>query len=59
MATSSIFHNVVINDTQSAEKFINGLVESESTKSIYPKCVNSRTVKDKDAIRALFGKKKA
>lgn len=59
MATSSIFHNVVIDNEQNAEKFINGLIESENNKNIYPKCSNSRTLRDQDTIRALFRKKKA
>ena len=58
MATSSIFSNVVINDSPKAEKFIDALEKSSRNpewKPVYP--VN-QPITDIDEIRRLMAKRR-
>ncbi len=55
MATESIFHNIVINDTKKAEAFITTLEQSAQTAENYPlRHVDSEDVKGED-IKKLLG----
>ncbi len=55
MATESIFHNIVIDDTQKAEAFITALEQAAETAGNYPlRHVESEDVKDED-IKKLLG----
>ena len=57
MATSSIFHNVVIKDRESAERFIEALEASSRDPKRVPTCEVKPPLTDKEAIRALFSKR--
>lgn len=59
MATSSIFYNVIINDEESAKKFVDLLDASEKTKHIRPRANNCRNVDSIDEMHAFFDKKMA
>lgn len=54
MATESIFHNIVIDDTKKAETFITVLEQAAETAANYPLChVESEDVKGEDIKRLL------
>ena len=58
MAVSSIFHNVIIDNPEDAERFITALEESEKesrTKTIGP---GYPVLKDPDEIRKLLARRK-
>ncbi len=58
MATSSIFHNVVIKDAKTAERFITALEESEkAVAKRKPVKTNIPTLTDLDKIRELIAKR--
>ncbi len=55
MATESIFHNIVIDDTKKAEAFIAALEQAVETADHYPlRHVESEDVKGED-IKKLLG----
>ena len=55
MATESIFHNIVIDDTKKAEAFIPGLEQAAETADNYPlRHVEYEDVKGED-IKKLLG----
>ena len=55
MATESIFHNIIIDDTQKAEAFITALEQAAETADNYPlRHVESEDVKGED-IKKLLG----
>lgn len=55
MATQSIFHNITIQDTQSAEAFVNALENAVSAaEKITPRKISSRDL-SKEEIRKFFG----
>jgi len=55
MATESIFHNIVIDDTKKAEAFITALEQAAETADIYPlRHVEYEDVKVED-IKKLLG----
>lgn len=55
MATESIFHNIVIDDTKKAETFITALEQAAETADNYPvHYVESEDVKGED-IKKLLG----
>ena len=55
MATESIFHNIVIDDTKKAETFITTLEQAAETANSYPlRHVDSEDVKGED-IKKLIG----
>lgn len=57
MATSSIFHNVVIKDRESAKRLIEALEASSRDPKRVPTCEVKPPLTDKEAIRALFSKR--
>ncbi len=58
MATSSIFHNIVIKDAKTAERFITALEESEkAVAKRKPVAKNIPTLTDLDEIRKLIAKR--
>ena len=55
MATESIFHNIVIDDTKKAEAFITALERAAETAGNHPLCrVESEDIKGED-IKKLLG----
>ena len=54
MATSSIFHNVVIKDRESAKRLIEALEASSRDPKRVPTCEVKPPLTDKEVIRALF-----
>lgn len=54
MATSSIFHNVVIDTPEAAERFVNALEEASKMPKRKPTSDVKLPLTDKEAIRALF-----
>ena len=57
MATSSIFHNVVIKDRESAKRLIEALEASSRDPKRVPTCEVKPPLTDKEVIRALFAKR--
>ncbi len=58
MATSSIFHNIVLKDPEEIERFLDALEESEreaAKREKIPHTISS--LKDIDAIRELMAKR--
>ncbi len=53
MATSSIFHNVIINDSQKAEAFISAIESSIADPYNSSTTINANIAPDKDEIRRL------
>ena len=55
MATQSIFHNVIIQDTRTAEAFVNALENAAAdAEKITPRKVSSRDL-SKEEIKKFFG----
>ncbi|MDO5416753.1 MAG: hypothetical protein Q4F29_06100 [Lachnospiraceae bacterium] len=55
MATQSIFHNIVIQDSQAAESFVNALEKAAAAaEKITPHKISSRDL-SKDEIKRFFG----
>lgn len=57
MATSSIFTNIVINDPQKAEKFIDALEASSRDPEWKPAILVKPPLTDTEAIRKLMAKR--
>ena len=57
MATQSIFHNIIIQDSKTAEAFVNALENAASAaEKIVPRKVSSRDL-SKEEIKHYFGAK--
>ena len=56
LATSSIFHNIVINDPETAERLIAALEASEQQSKNMPRAQVARLVTDEAEIRELVSK---
>lgn len=55
MATQSIFHNIVIQDSKTAEAFVNALEKAaDAANKLTPKKVSSRDL-SKEEIKKFFG----
>lgn len=54
MATQSIFHNIVINDTQTAKSFITALENAASAGKLTSPKISSRDL-TKEEIKNYFG----
>lgn len=55
MATQSIFHNIIIQDTKTAEAFVNALeCAAAAADKITPRNVSSRDL-SKEEIKKFFG----
>lgn len=55
MATQSIFHNIIIQDSKTAEAFINALEDAAAAaEKITPRKVSSRDL-SKEEIEIFFG----
>ena len=58
MPTSSIFHNVIIDDPETAERFLNALEESEEASRGKPIGPGYPVLRDPDEIRKLLARRK-
>lgn len=55
MATQSIFHNIIIQDTRTAEAFVNALENAaDAAEKTTPRNVSSRDL-SKEEIKNFFG----
>ena len=55
MATQSIFHNIIIQDSKTAESFVTALEKAAAAaEKVAPKKVSSRDL-SKDEIKKFFG----
>ncbi len=57
MATSSIFHNFMINDKRNAKRFVEALDAVSKQPSREPTVVEKKPLRDPAAIRALMEKR--